>query len=153
MQHKNYNELNKKKREQVIVYNPLIGDSSGAMIDIFRIELNKQSTRIDFVAYPDPELYDSRWLHQIERDSFIRMAHIGRRFKLIHAINIPFEPRAHSFKYPVSCLPFTLIFEPIPLNAPSIDIIEKDIENGFYFNFFNVSLEKKNRKLFPKFYN
>ena len=139
-------DLSKEVRKKVIIHNPFIKKKSNSFLDLYRIELDDDFTRIDFLAYPDTKTYKSDWWVSIEQDSFIRPIGSDMKLKLVRAVGIPFSPIKYFFKGRNEGLPFTLFFPLLPSDVTHIDIIEKEVPYGSYFNFYNVSLEWVRRK-------
>jgi hypothetical protein len=60
----------------------------------------------------------------------------------LKAVNIPIAPQKHFFKRCGELLQYTLYFPGLPQETQSIDIIERDVTNGTWFNFYGVSVNK-----------
>ena len=115
--------------------------SHDTKLKIMRIELDDNLTRIDFVYYPPGYYVNGGWV-QIDPASFIRPAGTSTRLTLVKALGIPYAPSKHHFKTNKDVLYYTLYFPPLPDNVTEIDIIEKDISGGTYFNFYGVSMQR-----------
>lgn len=129
-------------KTEVKVYNPHIQSKPHSDIDCFGIEITDEYTRIDFVAYPDTITYISGWWVQIDKNTFIRPTGTTQKLTLIKAVNISIAPQKSMFPSSKSCIAYTLYFPSIPKNTSHIDIIEKEVRGGNYFNFYGVSLAK-----------
>lgn len=127
---------------RIKLFNPSISKMPDSFIDIIGIELTDDYTRIDFVVYPDTKTYVSGWWVQINKNSFIRPTGTTQKLKLVKAVNIPYAPKKYMFSSRTSCLPYTLFFPAIPKTTTHIDIIEKEVRNDSYFNFYGVSVLK-----------
>ncbi|MBI3500979.1 MAG: hypothetical protein HY063_04225 [Bacteroidetes bacterium] len=104
---------------------------------ILRLELDDDLTRIDFV-------YNNGrygWA-QIAADSFIRPVGTETCLPLVRAVGIPLAPQKYYFTKPNQNIYYTLYFPPLPREVRAIDIIEKEIPNSNFFNFYGVSVEK-----------
>jgi len=138
-------EVEKKHK---LIYSPKIkykNSDSASVLSIFQDEDNNL-TRIDFIVYPSKK-YHSGWWCRIEPNTFIRPVGTSTRLTMVKAINIPVSPKMHFYRSINDCLCYTLLFPALPPNTNAIDIIERDVYGGEWFNFYNVSLEtiKKER--------
>ena len=125
-----------------VFFNPSIGIKveRDTLLDIYKIELNTDFTRIDFI-YQAPDKYINGGWIEMDPNSFIRPASSSTIYKMVKAINISIAPIKTYFKKSGQIHVFTLIFPPLPSDVTVIDIIEKE-GLGTYFNFYNVQLEK-----------
>ncbi|OFX48520.1 MAG: hypothetical protein A2046_02535 [Bacteroidetes bacterium GWA2_30_7] len=143
-------ELKKLKQIETltgkIIYHPAVNKKPDSFIDIVRIELSDELTRIDFGVFPDTKKYCSDWWVHIHKESFIRPFGTTDKLQLIHAVNIPYAPSKYFFRSKTECLPYTLYFPALPKSIEMIDIIEKEGEPNC-FNFYNIKLETIKRKV------
>jgi hypothetical protein len=108
-------------------------------LQLLRVEINSQHTKIDF-GYTSTDYYErGGWVH-INKKTFVSVHGIQKEFALLKAENIPFAPNQLSFKTSNDWLFFSLYFEAIPFNSKLIDLIENaDDKNSF--NFYKIPLE------------
>ena len=137
-------EKPKIKEQEKLIYNPTVKKlpAHDAIFKIMRIELEEDYTRIDFV-YNNVK-YD--WV-QIEANSFIRPVGTKTCYTLVKAQGIPYAPKKYNFKSANETLYYTLYFPALPKNVKEIDIIEKELPHGNYFNFYGVSMERVRKEL------
>lgn len=108
-------------------------------LQLLRVEINKQFTKIDF-GYSSSTFYErGGWLH-INKKTFISVNSSEKEYNLLKAEDIPFVPNQLSFKTSNDWLFFSLYFEAIPFNTKSIDVIE-NVEDKNGFNFYRIPLE------------
>lgn len=125
-----------------LVFSPMVRHKVVTNIDVLRIELEENYTRIDFICYARISQFRSFAWISICHDTFIRPVGIEQKLSLIKAVNIPCEPQKHFFKNEKDFLCYTLYFPPLPKDVKTIDIIEKEINGGNWFNFYGVSVQK-----------
>ena len=108
-------------------------------LQLLRVEINSQHTKIDF-GYTSTDYYErGGWVH-ISKKTFVSVHGIQKEFALLKAENIPFAPNQLSFKTSNDWLFFSLYLEAIPFNSKLIDLIENaDDKNSF--NFHKIPLE------------
>ena len=126
-----------------LIYNPSVKSPpcSDTEHKIMRIEFDENLTRIDFVYSPPSKYQSGSWV-QIYRHSFIRPVGTHQILSLVKAVGIPYEPKKHYFKSNKETLYYTLFFPALPKDVKEIDIIEKEIHYGSWFNFYGVSVQK-----------
>ena len=134
-------EIGLEPKKKFIINNPSITKNPDSFINIDSIVLDEELTRINFIAYPDTITYDSGWWVQLEQSCFIRPVGSDIKLKLLKAVNIPFSPIKYYFKSRNDRLAYTLYFPALPNNTERIDIIEREVSDCTYFNFFGVSVE------------
>ena len=129
-----------KKRK--IVYNPSVEYQDNSTIDVMRIVLEEELTRIDFVHRPSPIYLNGGWV-RIEPETFIRPVNTSMRLTMVQAVNIPVAPVKHWYKNKNQCLYYTLYFPALSDDVVAIDIIEREAARPHnFFNFYGVSLER-----------
>ncbi len=108
-------------------------------VQILRVEINNQFTKIDF-GYTSTDYYErGGWVH-IHKSTYVCEHGKEKKYALLKAENIPFAPNQLSFKTSNDWLYFSLYFESIPFSSKSIDLVENaDDKNSF--NFYNIPLE------------
>ncbi len=131
----------KVKETQKLVYNPIIRHKVVEHIDVLRIDKDEEYTIIDFIYHASPKYINGGWC-QIDRDTFIRPVSSEIRYTMVKAVNIPIAPIKHWFKSNKEFLCYTLFFPALPKSVKTIDIIEKELMGGTWFNFYGVSLER-----------
>lgn len=135
-------ELTKETKVlEKIIFNPKTNYEAGANVEVLRIDLEDDFTRIDFIYYAKPYYENGGWV-QLRGDTFIKPVGSDLKLKLVKAINIPITPIKHFFKTTNDMLCYTLYFPAIPSGTKSIDIIEFDGNGENWFNLYDVSLEK-----------
>ena len=108
-------------------------------LQLLRVEINSQFTKIDF-GYTSTDYYErGGWVH-INKKTFVFVDGLKKEYALLKAEHIPFAPNQLSFKTSNDWLYFSLYFEAIPFNAKSIDVLE-NAENKNSFNFYKIQLE------------
>jgi hypothetical protein len=135
--------LKEQEKKHNLIYSPetkLKNSDSPNILSIYQDEEN-DLTRIDFIVYPS-KMYQAGWWCQIDKDTFIRPLGTPTRLTLVKAVNIPIAPKMHFYRSINDYLCYTLYFPALPPNTKAIDIIEKDVYGGSWFNFYNVSLER-----------
>ena len=134
----------KIKEQEKVVYNPDVKTppSHDTKLKIMRIELEEDFTRIDFVTASG----GYAWV-QIDRNSFIRPVGTNACLPLVKAQGIPYAPQKHFFKNAKDSLYYTLYFPALPKNVTAIDIIEREVPGGNYFNFYGVSMERVKKEV------
>jgi hypothetical protein len=115
-------------------------------MDIGRITIPEDYTRIDFIHYANQNCIKGGWV-QIVGNMFIHITGCMGRLPLIKAINIPIAPNKHWYKSENDRLHFTLLFPAIPKSTTHIDIIEKEGGDSTYFNFYGVSMSRVNKSV------
>lgn len=131
-------EIPKPKTDtRVLVYNPLTEIAPHKNMQIMRIELDDDFTRIDF-AYKAPRRYENGGWVRIERTCFIRPTFADIRLRMIRAVNIPIAPRQHEFRACGEYLYYTLYFPPLPKSTKAIDIIERETSDPSYLAIRNM---------------
>ena len=127
--------------QEKIIYKPFIEFKVVESVDVLRIQLSDDYTKIDFIVYASR--FD--WV-QIQKDTFIRICGSEVKLNLIEAVNISIAPRKHFFRNRNEFLCYTLCFPAIPKDTKSIDVIERETEvrsgNFTWFNFYGLSLER-----------
>ncbi len=125
-----------------VFFNPLIGikTETETLLDIYKIELNEDFTRIDFIYEAPSKYVNGGWI-QMEPTTFLRPAGSSTMYKMIQAVNISLTPLKTHFKKSGQIHLYTLLFPPLPSDVKVIDIIEKE-GIGTYFNFYQVQLVK-----------
>jgi len=127
----------------ITICNPAFERRSSNYMDIMRIVLTEDYTKIDFIHYPDKKYINGGWV-QIQRNMFIRTLGSKDKLTLLKAINIPIAPNKHWYKSVHECLYFTLLFPSIPKSTTHIDIIEIEGGDSTFFNFYGVSMNRVN---------
>jgi hypothetical protein len=130
-----------KVDRKLIIYSPTIKKITANHIDVQRIELDENYTRIDFLYYAPSHYQNGGWV-QISKHTFIRPVGSEYKLKLMKAVNIPIAPQKHFFKSNRDLLSYTLYFPALSKGCTSIDIIEREINDGTWFNFYGISVEK-----------
>ncbi len=101
---------------------PIIGYASGKILDVAKVELNDSVTIVDLNAY----YYPKHWI-KIVGGSYL--TNDGKRYALKSTEGITPD---ELFWMPESGqASFRLIFEPLPLDTRSFDLIEGDVEGAF----------------------
>lgn len=131
----------KIKELEKIIFNPIVRIDTQQETKIMRIEIDDELTRIDFVYYP-PSYYENGGWVQIDRNSFIRPVGTKHTLPLVKAVGIPYAQQKHYFKSYKEILYYTLYFPALPNDVKEIDIIEREVSFGEYFNFYGVSMNK-----------
>jgi hypothetical protein len=132
-------EIDIKKQERV-VYSPHVRNRIQGNPEIMRITDEDDYTRVDF-AYQAPAKYVHGGWVQLHRSMFIRPTGSNVHLGMIKAAGIPYAPVKHFFNRPGEVLYFTVWFPAVPAGTTLIDIIEADVHDGTYFNFYGVCLE------------
>jgi len=111
---------------------------------LLRIILDEKYTRIDFGYLPKWIYIRGGWI-TIAPETYIRIKGSEKKFHLTEAKGIPLTPQKWEFESKMDWKVFSLFFEPIPIKACTIDIIENLKPTGNFFNYFNISLSMENR--------
>ena len=111
---------------------------------VLRIILGNQYTRIDFGYLPD-DIYDYGWWITIDRNTYVQVKGSDKKYLFKEAIGIPITPEKWEFDSIMDWKVFTLLFEPIPMEDCTIDVIENLKPGGNFFNYYNISLSMENR--------
>ena len=108
-------------------------------VQMLRVEINNQYTKIDF-GYTSTDYYErGGWVH-IHKNTYVCEHGKEKKYALMKAENIPFAPNQLSFKTSNDWLYFSLYFEPIPSKVNLIDVVE-NTEDKNSFNFYKIPLE------------
>ena len=104
------------------VENPIIGYANGTVLDVAKVEINDDSTIVDFNAY----YYPKHWI-KIASGTYLQAD--GKKYAIKSAEGITPD---ELFWMPESGeASFRLIFEPLPFDTRSFDIIEGNEEGAF----------------------
>lgn len=125
--------------EPYVFKSPISQHTPNKYLDIEKISLDDDFTRIDFVCIASKLYKNGGWI-QIDSECFIRPIGSEVRYQMVSAINIPLTPLKYYFKSKGQVHQFTLIFPALSKTVKHIDIIEK-LAVGTYFNFFKVALQ------------
>ena len=125
-----------------VFFNPLIGikTETETLLDIYKIELNEDFTRIDFIYEAPSKYVNGGWI-QMEGNAYISPVGSSIKYRLIKTIGIPLTPLKHYFKNKGEFHTYSLIFPALPSDTKKIDIIEK-LAPGSYFNFYGIDYSK-----------
>jgi hypothetical protein len=134
------------KEPTITICNPDMEFRSNTSMDVMKIELTEEYTKINFIHYADKIYIDGGWV-QIQGNTFIRVLGSSDKLTLLKAINIPIAPNKHFYKSDHECLYFTLLFPSIPKSTTHIDIIEKEGGGHTFFNFYGVSMTRVNKSV------
>ncbi len=110
--------------------------------EILRITLNAEFTKVDFGYQATSYYIKGGWI-RIDRNTFIEVLKTLTRYKLVRAENIPIAPEQLHFESTRDWRYFSLYFEPIPMDASVINIIEDEFGNQDDFNYYKVKLSVK----------
>jgi len=139
-------EVEIKKAPLTIINNPCVAHRNNDAMDIMRITLEDDFTKIDFVHYASKKYINGGWV-QIAGNTFIRILGSTGRLTLLKAINITIAPNKHHYKSKHECLYFSLLFPSIPKSTTHIDIIEKEGGDSSFFNFYGVSMSRGSKSV------
>ena len=128
-----------KSSESFVFENPISKYTPNEHMGIEKVTLEDDFTKIDFVYIAPKNYINGGWI-QMDANCFIRPVGYDVSYKLIRAENIPLAPTKYHFKSSGQVLHFSLIFPAISKEIKCIDFIEK-LEEGTYFNFFNIALQ------------
>lgn len=131
--------LNQQKTE-LEVLEPTIITIEKVVPEIKIPEPDDNILRIDFLYYASPYYNNGGWV-QIHPQTFIRPVGSQTKYKMVGAVNIPKNPVKHFFKTNRDMLFYSLLFPQVPKDVTNIDIIEKEINDGTWFNFYNVPMQ------------
>ncbi len=134
------------KEPLIIISNPAFKYRNSDTMDIVRITLKEDYTKIDFVHYAGQNYINGGWV-SMHGDAFIRILGNTDKLHLIKAINIPLQPKKHWYKTKLECLYFSLLFPAIPKSTTHIDIIEREGGGSTFFNFYGVSMSRVNKSV------
>ena len=83
-----------------VFFKPLIGikTETETLLDIYKIELNEDFTRIDFIYEAPSKYVNGGWI-QMEPTTFLRPAGSTTVYKMVKAVNISLTPLKTHFKY------------------------------------------------------
>lgn len=128
-----------------IVYRPSVRHRANSIPEIMRITDEDDYTRVDFVYHAPKKYINGGWV-QLHRSMYIRPSGSELRLGMLKAAGITYAPVKHYFNRPGEVLYFTVWFPAVPRGTQQIDIIEADIHDGTFFNFYGVSLDHVKRK-------
>jgi len=125
------------------IYNPNIIWHKPESLEILRIELDENYTRIDFIHHANPKYKNGGWV-RINTKTYISPWTPDRtELFMIKAVNIPIAPAKHEYKSIHDFLYFTLYFPALPDGVKKIDITEEGSIHPFRFRGVSVSKIKK----------
>ncbi len=131
-----------KNTSKKLLYNLPAHSGICENLQLLRVISSSEYLMIDF-GYYAPLYYDrGGWIH-ISKDTFVRDNKTQKKFKLIHAENIPIAPTNHHFKTTNDWIHFSLSFEPIPDSVKLFDMIEALPGDKTDFNYFDIKLNSK----------
>lgn len=135
-----------KEEQRVLVYSPMVKHETHTNMEVMRIELDEEFTRIDFVYHASGQYANGGWV-RIHDTCFIRPCNTELKLRMTKAVNIPIAPKRYHFKSSKGSLYYTLYFPPLPRDTKEIDIIELETNDPSYFNFYGVSVERIKREV------
>lgn len=92
--------------------------------------LDEGQTTIHCTYRASPK-FDSGWWVNISRSTYLINALTNERLQIISCINVPFMPQKRYLKSKYDVLNFTLIFQKIPKDWQSFNLVETGTENNF----------------------
>ena len=128
-----YNEAMEyyKKTEVTAKYNPSCSTTSANRgCKITQVQLNQNYTRVT-LSYNNYYSH-AEWV-TIDPKTYI-VDQQGNRHYMIRAEGIPTDPQKHYFNSANESLTFTLIFDRLPLNTTSFDLIESESSSWKFYN-------------------
>jgi hypothetical protein len=121
------------------IHNPKNAFETNKNINIVRILINDEETRIDFV-YQKNLKETLKQSFQISPDCYIKISTEDTKYKLLRADNIALAPYKNIHYAKHVLFAFSLFFPAVPKNAQRIDVIESEAKDKKYFNFYGVNL-------------
>lgn len=123
-------------KSQGQIQNPLVRKADVPHCEIMQIGLTDSATHV-FFKYTAPSQYEKGGWICAGDGFYIKDNQSGRKYRMLNSLNIPICPSKEVFDSSSQVHYFSLSFQPLPLDAKEIDIIESP-EGGF--NFYGVSL-------------
>jgi len=131
-----------KDKDKSLLYNLPAHAGRYDNLSLLRIIRSDEFIKVDF-GYYAPKYYDKGGWIRISKDTFVRDKKTQKKYKLIHAENIPIAPTNHHFKTTNDWTYFSLSFEPIPESVKLFDLIEAEPGDRTDFNFYDIRLNSK----------
>lgn len=138
------NKTSIQNKKELIVYNPKFKSKYHKNLQILRVRIGSEYTRIDFL-YTAAYFKKNPVTIQIEKDCYIRPNGTWLKLKLIKAENIPVAPKMAYVKNKFSGVSFSLYFPAMDLKHNVFDLIENEDIGKNYFNLYAVNLNKANK--------
>lgn len=132
-----------KNTSDILLYNLPLHNNRKDNLSLLRVICSKEFLKVDFGYYATNYYKKGGWI-RISKDTFIRDNKTKKKYKLIHAENIPIAPADHHFKTTNDWIHFSLSFEPVPESVKLFDLIEAEPGDETDFNFFDIKLNAKN---------
>lgn len=121
------------------IENPFVEKSENGNATVTKVATDEHFTAVT-IRFTAPT--DDSWA-DVNKEIFIQTDVDNKHYNFVKATGITFSPEKTTLKKAGDDLIFTVYFNKIPAEAKTIDIIERaGPDNGTYFNFYNVHLEK-----------
>ena len=122
------------RKSRVITYPDYRKGDKNRKLIVRSVSLFEKFTKVElgFIAFPGDEI-------KLSRATYLRVGGSNKKYFLTDAVNIPYAPKCKKFHQSNMDYQITLYFEPVPLNAEYINLIEEFVEGkGWEFRDIQV---------------
>ena len=144
----NMSSFLKNKRERISYINPDIRFvAPRSTCELLEIIITEKHMFLLMVNYADSMYKNGGWV-QIYPEIFVRESFTENKWPLKRAIGIPVHPDKYEYTADGQCIEFTLVFDRLPNEVSSFDLIEREPSDDSFFNFYGIKFNSNEQNYF-----